>query len=164
MKVQTKQWTCGWEGRSTATCNCGVVLRDHNDVIEFNCCNDIMKRDQKTPIFVKIRSKKCLAQGISIRQVKPGVLNAKYEVSLKLQKHKLLFSSLSTSVAMAMDASSKANFYCFTFWFPTPKPPGFTRSTQFPCLLSVWRDPLMTSKVTKGTNIKSRSLSMTSLP
>ena len=43
-----------------------------------------MERDQKTPIFVKIRSKKCLAQGISIKKVTPGVKDAQYEVSLKL--------------------------------------------------------------------------------
>ena len=84
-KVHTRQWTCG----STVTCICGVVVRDHNDVIEFNCCNDIMERVDTTPIIVKIRSKKCLAQGISIKKVVTGIKDAQYEVSLKLQKHKL---------------------------------------------------------------------------
>ena len=63
------------------------MLRDHNDVIEFNCCNDVMKRDDTTPIVVKIRSKKCLAPGISIKKAVPGVSNAQYEVSLSLKRH-----------------------------------------------------------------------------
>ncbi|XP_067040326.1 neurogenic locus notch homolog protein 1-like [Acropora muricata] len=75
-EVQTRQWTCN----GGVTCNCGVVLRDHNDVIEFNCCNDLMKRDEKTPIRVKIRSNKCLSPGISIKKSQPGVTSAKYQV------------------------------------------------------------------------------------
>lgn len=70
------------------TCNCGVVVRDHNDVIEFNCCNDVMVRDQTTPIIVKIRSKKCLAPGISIKKA-TGTKDTQYEVGMSLQKHKL---------------------------------------------------------------------------
>ncbi|XP_067041983.1 uncharacterized protein [Acropora muricata] len=75
-EVQTRQWSCG----GTVTCNCGVVLRDHNDVIEFNCCNDHMKRDYTTPIRVKIRSKKCLSPGIVIKKLQSSVHNAKYQV------------------------------------------------------------------------------------
>ena len=65
-------------------CNCGAVLRDHNDVIEFNCCNDHMVRDGRTPLRVKIRSEKCLSPGISITKLQPGVRNAKYQVSLTI--------------------------------------------------------------------------------
>lgn len=50
------------------TCNCGAVLRDHNDVIEFNCCNkDLMfQNTHPTPLQVKLRSKKCLRPGIHL--------------------------------------------------------------------------------------------------
>lgn len=58
------------------------MLRDHNDVIEFNGCNDFLKQDKITPLIVKIKSKKCLAPGISIKKMIPGVSNAKYEVCL----------------------------------------------------------------------------------
>ncbi|XP_015775653.1 PREDICTED: von Willebrand factor D and EGF domain-containing protein-like [Acropora digitifera] len=75
-EVQTRQWTCNGD----VTCNCGAVLRDHNDVIEFNCCNDLMVQDSRTPLRVKIRSKKCLSPGISIKKLQPGVRNAKYQV------------------------------------------------------------------------------------
>lgn len=93
LQVQTRQWACdnkpfpkgGHNGAGRISCNCGVVLRDHNDVIEFSCCNVPMVRDRRTPITVKIRSKKCLSPGISIRNVMPGV-NGKYEVSTRLLK------------------------------------------------------------------------------
>ncbi|PFX16674.1 Neurogenic locus notch-like protein 2, partial [Stylophora pistillata] len=86
-EVQTRQWACdgrpfpkgGHNGAGRISCNCGAVLRDHNDVIEFSCCNDLMIRDKRTPITVRIRSKKCLSPGISIKRVIPGV-NGKYEV------------------------------------------------------------------------------------
>ena len=78
LQVQTRQWACNNE--KTISCNCGAVLRDHNDVIEFNCCNKNRKRDETTPITVKIRSNKCLAPGISIKKLIPGI-NGKYEVS-----------------------------------------------------------------------------------
>ena len=80
-KVQARQWSCG----TTVTCVCGVVLRDHNDVIEFNSCNDLLKLDYSnpTPMRVRIRSKKCLSPGISIKNIIPGA-NAQYEVSLPL--------------------------------------------------------------------------------
>ena len=78
LKVQTRQWSCN----GGVTCNCGVVLRDHNDVIEFNCCNDLMTRDETTPIRVKIRSNKCLSPGISIKKSQPGVTSTKYQVGL----------------------------------------------------------------------------------
>ena len=59
-------------------------MRDHNDVIEFNCCNDHMVRDGTTPLRVRIRSKKCLSPGISITKLQSGVLNAKYQVGLTI--------------------------------------------------------------------------------
>ncbi|XP_068719980.1 uncharacterized protein [Montipora capricornis] len=77
-EVQTRQWRCG----GSVTCNCGAVVRDHNDVIEFNGCNDRMERASTTPMFVKIRSKKCLSPGIFITKLQQGVQNAKYEVLL----------------------------------------------------------------------------------
>ena len=80
IKVQTRQWNCG----GSATCICGVVLRDHNDVIEFNCCNDHMVQDGTTPLRVKIRSNKCLSPGISIKKWQSGVLNVKYQVGLTI--------------------------------------------------------------------------------
>lgn len=78
VQVQTRQWACNTD--KTISCNCGAVLRDHNDVIEFSCCNDLLTRDVTTPITVKIRSKKCLAPGISIKNIIQGV-NGEYEVS-----------------------------------------------------------------------------------
>jgi len=56
-----------------------VVLRDHNDVIEFNCCNENLYYDHTTPIRYKVRSKKRLAPGISIKQQFPGFYS-RYEV------------------------------------------------------------------------------------
>ena len=90
-KVQARQWSCG----RTVTCICGVVLRDHNDVIEFNSCNDLLKLDYSnpTPLQVRIRSNKCLSPGISIKNVIPGA-NAQYEVSPLLERHDM--SSLQT--------------------------------------------------------------------
>ena len=76
-KVQTRQWNC-WG----VSCNCGVVIRDHNDVIEFNCCNGLVEQDSSTPLKVKIRREKCLSPGISIKNAKPGVDNVIYEVGL----------------------------------------------------------------------------------
>ena len=82
IKVQTRQWTCNRYG--SVTCNCGAVLRDHNDVIEFNCCNDHMVRDSTTPLRVRIRSKKCLSPGISITKLQSGVVSAVYQVGLTI--------------------------------------------------------------------------------
>lgn len=92
-QVHTRQWACdgekfpegGHNGAGRLSCNCGAVLRDHNDVIEFSCCNKAMVRDRRTPITVKIRSKKCLSPGISIKRVMPGI-NGIYEVSIWLLK------------------------------------------------------------------------------
>lgn len=78
--MHTRQWTCGYSRGYSVTCNCGVVLRDHNDVIEFNCCNEYLYYDNVTPIRVKVRSKKRLAPGISIRQTFIG-FNSKYRVN-----------------------------------------------------------------------------------
>ena len=78
-KVQTRQWACN--SGNTITCNCGAALRDHNDVIEFSCCNNQLIRDDTTPITVKKRSKNCLAPGISIKNVIQGI-NGEYEVRL----------------------------------------------------------------------------------
>ena len=74
--MHTRQWTCDY----SRTCNCGVVLRDHNDVIEFNCCNEYLYYDNVTPIRVKVRSKKRLAPGISINQTLNG-FNSQYRVN-----------------------------------------------------------------------------------
>ncbi|XP_022807283.1 von Willebrand factor D and EGF domain-containing protein-like isoform X1 [Stylophora pistillata] len=74
-EVQTRQWRCG----GFPTCNCGAVVRDHNNVIEFSCCNDLLTRDSTTPITVKIRGKKCLSPGISINKMING-RNIDYEV------------------------------------------------------------------------------------
>ena len=77
-QVQTKQWGCNREG---ITCNCGVIIRDHNDLISFSCCGNPPKlhRDNLTPISVDIPRKKCLAPGIAITQLIKG-FNSKYEV------------------------------------------------------------------------------------
>ena len=77
-QVQTKQWACNRRG---VTCNCGVVIRDHNDLISFSCCGNPPKvyRDDFTPMSVEIPRKKCLAPGITITQLIKGV-NSKYEV------------------------------------------------------------------------------------
>ena len=88
------------------TCICGVVLRDHNDVIEFNSCNDLLKLDYSnpTPLRVRIRSKKCLSPGISIKNIIPGA-NAQYEVSRPLlERHKLSPNSAAIPSATAICA------------------------------------------------------------
>ena len=69
-------------------------MRDHNDVIEFNACGGLLERDGTTPLIVKIKSKKCLAPGISIKKMTPGVANARYEVCLQLKLHKNSYSPL----------------------------------------------------------------------
>lgn len=66
-------------------------MRDHNDVIEFSCCNDIMIRDSTTPLRIIRRRQGCLAQWISIKNYIAGI-NAYYKVGLKLQENNLLFS------------------------------------------------------------------------
>ena len=77
-QVQTKQWRCNGQG---ITCNCGVVIRDHNDLISFSCCGNPPKayRDDFTPMRVDIPRQKCLAPGITITQLIKG-FNSKYEV------------------------------------------------------------------------------------
>ena len=77
-QVQTKQWACNRRG---VTCNCGVVIRDHNDLISFSCCGNPPRahRDDFTPISVDIPRKKCLAPGITVTQLIRG-FNSKYEV------------------------------------------------------------------------------------
>lgn len=76
-QVQTKQWGCNRKG---ITCNCGVIIRIHNDLISFNCCNPPkLHRDNFTPIRVDIPRKKCLAPGIVMTQLIKG-FNSKYEV------------------------------------------------------------------------------------
>ena len=69
---------------SLVTCNCGLVLRDHNDVIEFNCCNERLYYDLVTPMRVKVRSKQRLSPGISITQTRI-TFNSEYKVSLLLR-------------------------------------------------------------------------------
>lgn len=85
--MQTRHWACN-RLRNDISCNCGVVLRDHNDVIEFNCCNGLLNQDGLSALTVKIKSKKCLAPGITIKNKNPGS-NSQYEVSavLKLSFH-----------------------------------------------------------------------------
>ena len=80
LKVQTRQWTCN----KRVSCNCGVVLRDHNDVIEFNCCNGLLNGGETTPIRVKIRSNKCLFPGISIKSQLGGT-SVKYQVGFVMR-------------------------------------------------------------------------------
>ncbi|XP_044176217.1 von Willebrand factor D and EGF domain-containing protein-like isoform X2 [Acropora millepora] len=77
-EVQTKQWACNRQG---ITCNCGAIIRDHNDLISFSCCGNPPKvyRDDFTPISVDIPRKKCLAPGIAITQLIKGV-NSIYKV------------------------------------------------------------------------------------
>ncbi|XP_068711982.1 von Willebrand factor D and EGF domain-containing protein-like [Montipora foliosa] len=77
-EVQTKQWGCD---RKEITCNCGVIIRDHNDLINFSCCGDPPRpiRDATTPIRIDIPRKKCLAPRITIRESMNGK-NTVYEV------------------------------------------------------------------------------------
>ncbi|XP_068690657.1 uncharacterized protein [Montipora foliosa] len=93
-EVQTRQWYCN---HGEITCNCGVVLRDHNDVIEFSCCNKELTHEaltQPTPLQIKIRSKKCLRPGISVVKSEIKGSNIDYEVvfptgvKVKLQRNK----------------------------------------------------------------------------
>ena len=77
-QVHMKQWSCSIQG---ITCNCGVIIRDHNDLVSFSCCGNPPKlhQDSSTPISVDIPRKKCLAPGITLTQLIKG-LNSKYEV------------------------------------------------------------------------------------
>lgn len=77
LKVQTRQWNCA----SVATCNCGAVVRDHNDVIEFTICSDSLRYNEITPIRYRILSRKCLSPGVSIKS-KIGGRSVDYEVRL----------------------------------------------------------------------------------
>ena len=79
LKVQTRQWNCGANVGWVATCNCGVVIRDHNDVIEFTVCSDSLRYNKITPIRYSVRSKKCLSPGVSIKS-KIGGSSVDYEV------------------------------------------------------------------------------------
>lgn len=78
-EVHTRQWVCS---TNADTCNCGAVLRDHNNVIEFNCCNGNLHYDQTTPVRVRVRSKNRLSPGISVTQTLEG-FNSKYIVSTR---------------------------------------------------------------------------------
>ena len=89
-QVHTRQWACGGSG---VTCNCGLALRDHNDVIEFNCCNKRLYFDRVTPIRVKRRSKGGLSPAISVTQTQMSFY-AQYEVSLLLQSTLIVPHSL----------------------------------------------------------------------
>ena len=60
-------------------------MRDHNDVIEFNSCSDLIRGGELTPLRVKIRRNKCLSPGISIKKLQPGVDSAEYEVGLVIR-------------------------------------------------------------------------------
>ena len=51
-------------------------MRDHNDVIEFNCCS----QPSTSPLKVQVRSNKSLSPGISIYRMQAGVRSAKYKV------------------------------------------------------------------------------------
>ncbi|PFX12492.1 von Willebrand factor D and EGF domain-containing protein [Stylophora pistillata] len=77
-EVLTRQWACN--NAKSITCNCGVIIRDHNDLIKFSCCGNPRKkfRDSTTPIVVDIPRAKCLAPGITLLQVIQGI-NSKYE-------------------------------------------------------------------------------------
>ena len=59
-------------------------MRDHNDVIEFNCCNDLLTQDSTTPLKIQVRSNKSLSPGISIYKIQSGVQTAKYQVRLAM--------------------------------------------------------------------------------
>ena len=81
LKVQTRQWNCGANIGWVATCNCGAVVRDHNDVIEFTICSDSLRYNKITPIRYRILSRKCLSPGVSIKR-KIGGRSVDYEVRL----------------------------------------------------------------------------------
>lgn len=66
---------------SVATCNCGAVVRDHNDVIEFTICSDTLRYNEITPIRYRILSKKCLSSGVSIKSKIHGERSVDYEVN-----------------------------------------------------------------------------------
>lgn len=81
LKVQTRQWNCVSGSRSVATCNCGAVVRDHNDVIEFTVCSDSLEYNKITPIRYRILSRNCLSPGVSIKSKIDG-RSVDYEVRL----------------------------------------------------------------------------------
>ena len=55
-------------------------MRDHNDVIEFNCCGDGLVKDSTNPLIVQVRSNKSLSPGIAIYKMQAGVRTVKYKV------------------------------------------------------------------------------------
>ena len=60
------------------------MLRDHNDVIEFNVCGNVLTRDRVHPMTVDIRRGQCLSPGIDIRKQIYGS-NVNYEVRVNLK-------------------------------------------------------------------------------
>ena len=86
MQVQTRQWSChdpAWSNTNKkASCNCAAVIRDYNDVIEFDCCNENMFFDKVTPLKKRIKSKGRLAHTTSIKQTNNG-FNVMFTVSSK---------------------------------------------------------------------------------
>ena len=76
-QVQTRQWACN--APSSATCNCGVIVRLKSHLIKFTCCNPIRMRDSTTPIQVDIPGPGCLPPGIVLKNKFFGA-NSGYEV------------------------------------------------------------------------------------
>ncbi|XP_001626966.2 von Willebrand factor D and EGF domain-containing protein [Nematostella vectensis] len=80
-EVHTRLWLCAHNHGRDITCNCGVAIREGNDVIVFSTCNDELIYNQPTKLISKIRSKGNLAPGTHIYKNNTGS-QTKYTVIL----------------------------------------------------------------------------------
>ncbi|PFX18968.1 Neurogenic locus Notch protein [Stylophora pistillata] len=75
-EIHTRLWTC-W----SVTCNCGVAIREHNDVIIlYTCTQDLVQRNGM-PMKIRIPSQRKLRKGTHILGRHPGGYS-EYEVRL----------------------------------------------------------------------------------
>ena len=108
------QWICS---DTADTCNCGTVLRDHNDVIEFNCCNENLHFDHTSPIRVKVRSRKRLAPGIHITQTFSGFYS-EYVVSVSSQNiYNYFIVTAGNYVVLIYTSNELIKLFCFVLFF-----------------------------------------------
>lgn len=90
------------------------MLRDHNDVIEFNSCNKDLtfQNDHPTPLKFKVRSPhKCLRPGISVRKRSNGG-NDEYKVDTS----SLLSIAISREKIYLQHYTMKLLFLTLTFF------------------------------------------------
>lgn len=66
-EIHTRLWTC-W----SVTCNCGVAIREHNDVIVLDTCTQDLVMRNGMPMKIRIPSGRKLRKGTYILGRHPG--------------------------------------------------------------------------------------------